>query len=86
MDLTVATWGTISGLALMFVGGLVLWAYGARRRSWVGGEMAEVGPETEAAHYFHQRLTQWFLVYGSVIVIVGFILLLWAISALLPQH
>jgi hypothetical protein len=77
MDIVLATWATIIGIALMFVGGLVLWAYGGRKASSAALH-ADVGLEAEATRRFHQRLTRWFFVYGSLMITVGLALLLWA--------
>jgi hypothetical protein len=82
MDLTLATWSTIIGLALMLVGGLVLWAYGGRRSSTLA-KLAETGAEAEATRRFHQRLARWFFIYGSLIITLGLALLLWAASNIL---
>ena len=81
MNVITATWSMIIGLALMLVGGLVLWAYGGRRASTVG-KLAETGIESEATRQFHQRLSRWFFIYGGLIVTLGLALLLWAASIL----
>jgi hypothetical protein len=63
-----ATWLTLLGLSLVFVGGFVLWVYGAqkpRRAVEVGG------PEAKATQEFHAHLVQWFFLYGIVAVISG---------------
>jgi hypothetical protein len=77
MNVFLATWSTIVGLALMLVGGLVLWAYGGRRAS-SSARFADVGPEAEATRRFHQRLARWFFIYGSLMIALGLALLLWA--------
>ena len=77
MNYLIAAWGTIIGLALMLVGGLVLWAYGGSRATALA-LLVESGPEAEATRLFHQRLARWFFIYGSVIVTLGLALLLWA--------
>jgi hypothetical protein len=79
MGLYLATWSMICGLALMLVGGLVLWAYGGRR-PLLSRSIAETGPEAEATRQFHQRLARWFFVYGSLVITLGLALLLWAAS------
>jgi hypothetical protein len=79
MTIIDASWSMIIGLALMFVGGLVLWAYGARRASTIG-KLAETGIESEATRQFHQRLSRWFFIYGGLIITLGLALLLWAAS------
>ncbi len=70
-----AAWSVIAGLSLMLVGGLVLWAYGARRNAVVAGEM---GLEAEATQRFHSRLARWFFMYGVVVILIGMALLFWA--------
>jgi hypothetical protein len=79
MGMYLATWSVIAGLALMLVGGLVLWAYGGRR-PLLPRAIAETGPEAEATRQFHQRLARWFFVYGSLVITLGLALLLWAAS------
>jgi hypothetical protein len=76
MNVFAATWSTIIGLALMLVGGLVLWAYGGRDSSTA--KLNNTGLEAEATRQFHQKLTRWFFIYGSLIVTLGLALLLWA--------
>lgn len=78
MNVLLATWSTIAGLALMFIGGLVLWAYGARSHSVA--KYAEVGMEGEATRRFHQKLARWFFTYGALILTLGLVLLFWAAS------
>lgn len=72
-DLT--AWRIILGLSLMCVGGLVLWAYGMRRKETV---IAVGGPEAEATRNFHHHLSRWFLLYGLLISLIGGALLVWA--------
>jgi multisubunit Na+/H+ antiporter MnhC subunit len=72
-DLT--AWRVILGLSLMSVGGLVLWAYGARR---TGSVVASLGPEAEATRNFHLNLVRWFFIYGVLVIAAGTLLLLWA--------
>ncbi len=84
MHIFFATWSTIAGLALMLVGGLVLWAYGGRRATTVAS-LVETGPEAEATKQFHQRLSRWFIVYGSFIVTIGLFMLIWAASNIFEQ-
>jgi len=75
-----AAWSVILGLSLMMVGGLMLWAYGARRRATATSDFA--GPEAEATQLFHLRLARWFFLYGVGITIAGVALILWASSIL----
>lgn len=72
-DLT--AWRVILGLSLMSVGGLVLWAYGARH---TGHVINIIGPEAEATRNFHLNLTRWFFIYGIIVIASGAGLLLWA--------
>ena len=46
-----AAWNVVAGLSLMVVGGLVLWAYGARQQR---GVLLAIGPEAEA----HPRISR----------------------------
>lgn len=78
MDTLLATWATITGIALMLVGGLVLWAYGGRKAT-SAAKYADMGLEAEATRRFHQRLTRWFFIYGSLMITLGLALLLWAV-------
>ena len=71
----IAAWSVIASLSLMLVGGLVLWAYGARVPQ---GELSATGPEAEATKRFHRRLARWFFIYGIAMVIGGTALLFWA--------
>lgn len=80
MNASTATWSTIVGLALMLVGGLVLWAYGGSRPS-ARARLGEAGPEAEATRQFHSRLARWFFIYGGLLITIGLALLLWAASA-----
>jgi hypothetical protein len=73
-----AAWSVIFSLALILVGGLVLWAYGARQRA--AGVLKLTGPEAEAAQRFHAQLARWFFLYGVGVIAVGIALLLWAAS------
>jgi|GEM_PF-2021131 hypothetical protein len=75
-----AAWYVIFGLSLMLVGGLMLWAYGARRR--MRTTHGFVGPEAEAARLFHHKLARWFFIYGAAIIVAGVGFLLWAGSIL----
>jgi hypothetical protein len=76
-----AAWSLILGLSLMIVGGLMLWAYGSRRRSSMPPNFT--GPEAESARYFHHELANWFFFYGVATIIIGVALILWASSVLL---
>jgi len=69
-----AAWSVIAGLSLMLVGGLVLWAYGARQLA----APLQAGPEAEATQQFHRRLARWFFIYGILVVAGGAALLFWA--------
>ena len=71
-----AAWGVIFGLALMLVGGLVLWAYGARRDRTTATSLTISGPEAEATRLFHTKLTRWFFVYGYIVIGLGLAILL----------
>jgi hypothetical protein len=62
------TWLTLLGLSLLFVGGFVLWVYGAHQPREV---VEVVGPEQEATRAVHSHLVQWFFLYGIVAVIGG---------------
>ncbi len=75
-----ASWSVIFGLSLMMVGGLMLWAYGARRR--ILSTQGFSGLEAEAAQHFHQKLARWFFLYGITIILTGVGFLLWAGSIL----
>ena len=79
MTVLLATWSVIIGLSLMLVGGLVLWAYGARRASTLS-KLVDMGVEAEATLQFHQRLSRWFFFYGSLIITLGVAILFWAVS------
>jgi len=74
-----AAWSVILGLSLMSVGGLVLWAYGARR---VRHAIAAAGPEAEATRNFHAHLVRWFFIYGMFVIVLGAALLFWGGSIL----
>lgn len=74
-----AAWAVILGLALILVGGLVLWAYGARRKS---AAVISGGVEGAAAEAFHSKLARWFFLYGTGVIVAGVALLLWATSVL----
>ena len=76
---TFAAWMVVTGLALMVVGGLVLWAYGARRQA---GPLQAEGPEAEATRAFHAKLSRWFFIYGVGVILAGGLLLLWASSVI----
>jgi len=70
-----AAWAVVFGLTFMLVGGLVLWAYGARRGAV---RLDTTGPEAAGTRLFHTRLARWFFMYGVAIVTLGTALLLWA--------
>lgn len=71
-------WKMIVGLALMLVGGLMLWAYGAQRRTSDTALPAMNGPEAEATRQFHTNLVAWFFWYGIGCVGIGLGLVAWA--------
>jgi hypothetical protein len=73
-----AAWGVIIGLALMAIGGLVMWAYGARTNRVLATSLMVSGPEAEATRLFHVKLVRWFLNYGMGALVAGFIVLVWA--------
>lgn len=77
-----AAWSVIVSLSLMVVGGLVLWAYGARRRAGDGVPLKLIGPEAEAAQLFHIKLARWFFFYGMAVILIGAGMLLWAVTIL----
>ena len=74
-----AAWSVILGLALMSIGGLVLWAYGARRAQ---STVVASGPEAEATRNFHLNLVRWFFIYGILVIALGVSLLFWGGSIL----
>ncbi|MBV8060829.1 MAG: hypothetical protein JO126_05080 [Alphaproteobacteria bacterium] len=71
----IAAWCVIIGIALMLIGGLVLWAYGARRH--ISSSVVATGPEAEATQRFHQQLAHWFFIYGAGVITLGVALLFW---------
>ena len=77
-----AIWAVIGGLSLMLIGGLVLWAYGARPASVA---VPGTGIEAESTRVFHTRLARWFFIYGTMALTSGLALLLWAGSVLLKE-
>jgi hypothetical protein len=77
-----AAWSVILGLALMSIGGLVLWAYGARRAA---ASLTASGPEAESTSMFHTKLTRWFFIYGVLVIAVGAALLFWGGSILFQR-
>jgi hypothetical protein len=71
-----AAWGVIIGLAMMVIGGLVLWAYGARNYEPAEERsFAAAGPEAEATRRFHVRLVKMFFIYGLSLVTLGIVVL-----------
>ncbi|MDR3451001.1 MAG: hypothetical protein P4M15_14885 [Alphaproteobacteria bacterium] len=66
------TWLLLLGLSLIFVGGFVLWVYGAQTRKPVEID----GPERDATRQFHAHLVKWFFLYGVFAVISGLICLM----------
>jgi hypothetical protein len=69
------SWGVIAGLALMVVGGLMLWAYGARYDRLVAMSLTVSGPEAEAIRLYHSTLARRFFSYGCAIIVLGAVLL-----------
>ncbi|HUY68634.1 MAG TPA: hypothetical protein VMV79_04975 [Alphaproteobacteria bacterium] len=76
-----AAWSVILGLALILVGGLVLWAYRARADA---GASQLAGPEADAARLFHTRLARWFFAYGLAVIALGLGFLGWGASIFFP--
>ncbi|MFY9288987.1 MAG: hypothetical protein WAO98_10860 [Alphaproteobacteria bacterium] len=74
-----AAWSVILGLAMMSIGGLVLWAYGARRARI---DFSAAGPEADATQNFHMKLVRWFFIYGVLVIALGAALLFWGGSIL----
>lgn len=76
-------WGVIIGLALMCIGGLAMWAYGARRP--VTAVSPATPPDTAMAeqHHFHRRVARLFVVYGAILLGAGLIVLVTAFVKLL---
>jgi LPXTG-motif cell wall-anchored protein len=72
-----AAWSVILGLALLLIGGLVLWAYGRRHPRTA---VPATGPEAEATRHFHAHLVRWFFIYGILVMLAGSGLLFWATS------
>ena len=70
-------WKMIVGLALMLVGGLMLWSYGMQKRLDRNSMPTMSGPEAEATRDFHTRLVTWFFWYGMGCVLVGLALVAW---------
>ncbi len=62
------TWMTLLGLSMLFVGGFVLWVYGAQRPRLSADAIAQ---EDEVVRKFHTHLAQWFLLYGAVTTFAG---------------
>ncbi|MBI1272920.1 MAG: hypothetical protein GC131_02400 [Alphaproteobacteria bacterium] len=73
-----AAWGVIIGLALMIIGGLVIWAYGARRFQQTTPALNSDNPEAEATRRFHSRLSRAFFMYGISAIIAGLALFAFA--------
>jgi hypothetical protein len=82
MNILQATWAVIIGLSLMLVGGLVLWAYGGGQPS-SGAKFHETGIESESVRAFHQKLSRWFFIYGSLIIAGGIVLLMLALARIM---
>ncbi len=78
-----AAWGVIIGLALMLVGGLMQWAYGAKRRGNGDLILSSSGAEAEATQRFHVQLAGWFRLYGIALALIGAVTALWGALTLL---
>ena len=63
------TWMTLLGLSLIFVGGFVLWVYGAQRPPTVIDDTR--GAEAAATRKLYTHFVQWFLLYGAAAVFAG---------------
>jgi len=62
------TWLTLLGLSLLFVGGFVLWVYGAQpEREAILTDNLEV----KNVRTLHMHLVQWFLLYGAAATFAG---------------
>lgn len=77
-----AAWLVITGLALMVMGGLTVWAYGARPRG-TPIVLTSSGPESEATQRFHVKTVRWYRAYGMAMTAIGGVLLLSAAVVLL---
>jgi hypothetical protein len=74
--LSLITWMTLLGLSLLFVGGFVLWVYGAQKQPPESDVFIQHG---DVSRCFHGRLVRWFLLYGSLAIFGGIGCLLTAI-------
>jgi hypothetical protein len=63
---------TLWGLSFLFIGGCVLWVYGAQRALFV----LNFAQQDEVARRFHTHLVHWYLLYGAAATFVGVALLL----------
>lgn len=62
------TWMTLSGLSLLFVGGFVLWVYGAQKVHLIANaDVLEDAPLRRV----HTHLVHWFLLYGGLACFAG---------------
>lgn len=69
-------WAVIIGLGLMIIGGLVIWAYGARHfKASSNVSLNSANPEAEATRRFHGQLSKVFLGYGVAAIALGALLL-----------
>jgi len=75
-----SAWGVIASLALIAVGGLMVWAYGGHKIAPLN--LSATGPEAEATKSFHRDLSSWFLFYGATLVVIGVLSLLASIMTL----
>jgi hypothetical protein len=74
------TWMTLWGLSLLFVGGFVLWVYGAQKQPPTTDVFIQQG---DVSRRFHAHLVRWFLLYGSLAIFAGIGCLLTAIVLML---
>jgi len=75
-----AAWGIIAALALILVGGLMLWTYGGHKIAPT--KISVGGPEAEATRTFHTHLSHWFLFYGATLIILGLLGLIVSMMAM----
>ncbi|MFA5040362.1 MAG: hypothetical protein WC464_01845 [Bdellovibrionales bacterium] len=74
------TWMTIWGLSFLFVGGFVLWVYGAQKSFFNQGIIKSQDGQSLLPH---QQLVPWFVLYGKMAIFAGAGLLLTAAVALI---
>jgi hypothetical protein len=78
--LSLVTWMTLWGLSLLFVGGFVLWVYGAEKPQFVLDGFEQ---ENESPRGLHAEMARWFLLYGAAAAFAGAGLLLTAVVMIL---